>query len=101
MPDQCLRTAFVCPRRREATYVPCQSSRNKLGSLVPNRFAARTNPVAMACSRQIPGGQTVNSCCNLRLFAGIGPLRQPIVENIFSGLANVVANIYHEFNCNL
>jgi len=49
---QCLRTVFVCRRHREAAHSPCRSSRNRHGSLVPNRSVARTSPDAATCSRQ-------------------------------------------------
>jgi hypothetical protein len=35
------------------------------------------------------------------LRAGIRQLRQPGVENIFSGAAHVVTNVKHAFYCNL
>jgi hypothetical protein len=44
---------------------------------------------------KIPGGQAVDSDRNPRLCASIRQLRQPIVEEIFSGAADEVANLYH------
>jgi len=43
---------------------------------------------------KVPGSQLVDSGRNLRLCAGVCQLRQPIVEDIFSGVANLVANLY-------
>jgi hypothetical protein len=42
-----------------------------------------------------PGGQPVDSDYNLRLCASIRQLRQPIVEQISSGAADEVPNLYH------
>jgi hypothetical protein len=46
---------------------------------------------------KVPGGEPVNSAGNLRLCAGIRQFRQPIVKDIFSGAADVVANLDRVF----
>jgi hypothetical protein len=44
---------------------------------------------------KIPRRQSVDSGCNLGLCAGIRQSRQPIVEDIFSGAADVMTNLDH------
>jgi hypothetical protein len=42
---------------------------------------------------KVPGGEPVNSRRNFRLCAGVRQFRQPIVKDIFSAAADVVANL--------
>jgi len=44
---------------------------------------------------KVPGREPVDSARNLRLRASITQSRQPIVEHVFSGAADVVANLDH------
>src|SRR6266403_6399629 len=44
---------------------------------------------------KVPGSKPVDSGCYLRLCAGIRQLRQPIVEDILSGAADVVTDFDH------
>lgn len=50
---------------------------------------------------KIPEGKPADSGCNLGLCAGIRQLRQPSVEDILSGAADIVTNLKHVFYCNL
>jgi hypothetical protein len=50
---------------------------------------------------KVSHSEPVDPACNLRLRAGIRQLLQPIVEDIFSGAAEVVANLDQVFHCNL
>lgn len=46
---------------------------------------------------KIPAGEPVDPAGNLRLGAGVGQLRQPVVEDIFSGACDVMANLNHDY----
>lgn len=44
---------------------------------------------------KVPCGEPVDSARNLRLGPGISQLRQPVVEDIFPGAADVMTNLDH------
>lgn len=97
----CLTTVFVCRRaeKQDTSLAERHVIDPAAGSPIDPQLA-QTLAQRLAVAK-IPGGKPVDSACNLCLRASISQLRKPIIEHIFPGTADVVANLHHGVHCNL